>query len=288
MNQIQVKVGSAITVLNGISAEYSSAIGIEIFNTIIINEASKLIVNCYPEEADDRLVYECIRLLEKDYSIHVSNIEIQTKGSLPPQRGLKTSSSISCGLITALSRYYNLNLNINQIVEYSAIASQNIEISVTGALDDAYACLTGGLSYVDVNKVELIRLDHINLDHHVLLLIPNESNPKKYIKNKLTSIDTRLIRYANEEFNKSNYIEAIKLNTLAYGPHLLENFNIIEILSNLNVKVVGLNGGGPSLFILIENDRIVINEIKLFIKTNFPMYSLIDSKIRDLQEEWYK
>tara|TARA_B100001248_G_C27307590_1_gene420259 strand:- start:42 stop:941 length:900 start_codon:yes stop_codon:yes gene_type:complete len=70
---------------------------------------------------------------------------------IPKQRGLKSSAAISVAALKALCEATQTALNDNQIVDLSSQAQINAGVSITGSIDDSWACLTKGWKLIDAN-----------------------------------------------------------------------------------------------------------------------------------------
>jgi shikimate kinase len=271
---------SAITILNGIRSQYASAVAIDINFMVSITPYSKLDILIEPP-VDDILVKSCLKKFEEYTQIIIKNIKILIKSNLPPARGLKSSSAVSSAIIDCLSKYYNIGLSTKEIIEIGAIASINANVSISGAYDDAYASYCGGLAITMNYEKELVKLLNIpdvlkNLN--VVLLVSKTHLTKSSIKPE-TNVDENLIKLAYDYLMKEKFLDVIKLNTEAYGSVLLPNYSIIEELFSIkNVKAVGLNGTGPSLYLLTEGS-IEIQDIKS-ISSN---YEIKHCKFRDIE-----
>ncbi|MCY3414855.1 MAG: shikimate kinase [Candidatus Heimdallarchaeota archaeon] len=268
--------GSAITMLNAIKSNHGAALGIDADISVMITASDELEINTGSE--DNLLVKACIDVFEEQSTITVSNIEIQTHSTLPSQRGMKTSSAISCCLVEGLATYYDVSLGPHEIIQLAVKASIDAGVSITGALDDAYAAYLGGLSYTQTSNRSLLSHQHIPsalLPYNVLLLIPQTSNPKTSLP--LESVDMRLIEKAHDKFIKEEYIDAITYNTQAYAPHLLRRPDIIEELGSFGM--VGLNGAGPSLFMLEKRETSI--QTMQNIKNSFDEFDVVHTQLRD-------
>ncbi len=282
MKFIKVYSGSAITVLNAIKSSHGAAIGIDIPISVEIQPSKSLSFDISPKGIEPTLLISCIDIMEKKWNIDIDNIRITTKSPLLAARGLKTSSSISCALIQGLSKYYKRLIALKELISLGAKASITAGVSITGATDDAYASFCGGLAYTENKSRQLISLKNYDSKSEVILLIPSKTNEKMDIARKLEDIDYNLIKEALRNFQKGDIISAIKYNTLAYGPHLLHNFEVIKELEKLNPEVVGLNGAGPSLFVLCEQEY--IDEFNIKIRNSFSDYIVINAPIKKIKK----
>lgn len=287
-----VNMNGAITILNAIGTDHGSAIGIKAHNHVILKQSDELLINTPPDIKSD-LILSCIKEFSTYYqkitgnSIDHVKYEIKTKSEYPPSRGMKTSSIFSNAIISALFSNYDTKLPNSKIekdiVDLAARASIRTGVSITGAYDDAYASLLGGVVLTENRTGNLILHENIPqelMQLAVVLLIPAEINQKSDIKDRISNVDRELLNQAQARILEANYIDAIKLNTGAYGPLLGD----MEIIDDLNSKslVTGLNGAGPSLFSLVEKRK--INEFIYYLGNNFPMFRSIQTQFNDRSE----
>lgn len=277
MNSIRVKTGSAITVVNAIALGKGAAIGIEANNIVTISKSDNLEILTFPEDNDNKLIQTCLEEFSKDQQISPLKIRVETEFELPPAKGLKTSSAVSCALLEGLYRHYELPVDYETIIKMSAKCTIKAGVSITGAIDDAWAAHFGGYFVTDNLNRSILFSSNTPFSHYVYLLIPQDSTPKSKLpdlseEKNLTFLD-EAIRYAMEGEIES----AIAKNTEFYSPHLLKDETIIEDLSKTTTSVVGINGAGPSIFVLAKRDN---TKIKEHISTSYPEYRLFESKTR--------
>lgn len=280
MNSIKTYAGSAITVLNAVKSTHGAAIGIEIPISVEIQTSKSLSFEISPAGIKPTLLLACIELMNKKLNKEIDKVRIVTNSPLLPEKGLKTSSAISCAVISGLAKYFNEPLSLKEIVLMSAEASINAGVSITGAIDDAYSSFCGGLAYTENKSMKLISLKNYNTKSRALLLIPRKANAKMDVKHRLLDIDLNLIKSAHQNFQRGNVILAIKDNTKAYGQLLLDDYAIIDDMNRFKPKVIGLNGTGPSLFALCEREK--LNEFRKNISENFTDYMQIDAPIKKM------
>ena len=233
--------------------------------------------------SDDTLVTSCIQTVEDEFDIVIDKMKIRTFSNLPAARGLKTSSSISCTMIKALLRYYQINSSPDKIIQMSASASIDAGVSITGAIDDAYAAYLGGVSFTENKSRRLITHKQIPVDMgglEVLLLVPSYNNPKSLVLDELDRIDMQLLKEALEFMRKGRIQEAINCNTSAYAPLLLRDPELVDDLYTLGLDIVGLNGAGPSLFTLVKTSK--INGTITNINNSFTDLQLVRSLFRNI------
>ncbi len=270
MRAVEFRTGSAITVLNAIRADKGSAIGTRIFTSVRMTEGEEMVFKV-TDGMDTRLVESCVEVFTDQVCTPV-NGKIEVRSPLPAARGLKTSSAVSLGILGTLALISDVDLSPHELVSLSADSSIRAGVSITGAIDDAYASLLGGLAVTDTRERRLVK--QVGMDAEpVVLLVPKRKNEKQHVDILLEDIDRGLIASAISALDQGDYRECIRLNTMAYGP-LLGDFGLIQKLSPLADRV-GLNGAGPSLFLL--NPKVGLEAIR----TQAPLYDVILTSTSD-------
>lgn len=279
---IRRKVGSAITLINAIAWGVGATFGIRANIEVTIEKCDGKLIEINPEGNSPDLVNACIRQIERNYIHNVDNIKITTQSDLPSQRGMKTSSGIAAATIAALSDFYDLKLNREVIIEQSALASIKSKASITGAVDDAYSAYSGGGHLTRNGKFYMLKEFEVPVGFEVFLLIPDEKLPKQEIGNLREQISNKVMYEARRELEKGNWERTIEINTSQYAPLLLKTPEIINELRIATESIVGLNGAGPSLFVITEVSR--SNEIQHVIEDSFTKYLVYPTSFRKLEE----
>lgn len=227
------------------------------------------------------MIFSIIDRFRHSFKIDDTDFKIITQSDLPPQRGLKTSSAISCLTIEILAKYFDIDLSTRKIIELSAETSVSAGVSITGAIDDAYASYCGGLSYTNNEKLELIKHVEQNGISNVYLIIPEQATPKSSIGKNIGDINRRLLQKAREMLLNNNLLSAIEYNTMAYGPFLLQDYQHIQTKMKKEELIWGLNGAGPSLFVVDQHKNLDRN----YISSLFPSSVIYTTKYRPIQKE---
>ena len=280
---IKFECGSAITVLNAIGSGIGSTLGISTLNKVIIENADSMEFIINQKNADDFLIKQCIDTFEKKFRLSIEPAKITTNTQLPPKKGMKTSSTVSTLLILALAKFTNIEMSNYEAMLLGAEASVIAKVSITGAFDDAYTSLNGGFVITNNYKKQVLFKSIIPsniLKKEISLLIPENSNPKDELLNLSEFVDTSVLSQSLKEAYARNIERAIDLNTSAYAQYLLKDPKIINDLKTDTKSIVGLNGAGPSLFIIHESD--LSEEIERTINNQYHEYQLVRSRFRKL------
>ncbi len=71
---------------------------------------------------------------------------------IPPKQGLKSSAAVSIAALRSLCDSMKIDLETHRIVELSAQAQVQAGVSLTGSIDDSWACSTKGWKLIDINS----------------------------------------------------------------------------------------------------------------------------------------
>tara|TARA_B100000963_G_scaffold68262_1_gene56497 strand:+ start:165 stop:1061 length:897 start_codon:yes stop_codon:yes gene_type:complete len=74
---------------------------------------------------------------------------------IPQSRGLKSSAAVSVAAIKSLCQATDTELNDSEIVDLSSQAQLRANVSITGSIDDSWACLNKGWKLIDANAEEI-------------------------------------------------------------------------------------------------------------------------------------
>ena len=88
-------------------------------------------------------------------NLEKEDINWAVASKIPPSRGLKSSAAISVAAIKALCDATQTELNDAEIVSLSSQAQVAAGVSITGSIDDSWACLTKGWKLIDANSEDI-------------------------------------------------------------------------------------------------------------------------------------
>ena len=87
--------------------------------------------------------------------LEVNDIHWAVASKIPQNRGLKSSAALSVAGIKALCEATNTDLSDFEIVSLSSQAQVNAGVSITGSIDDSWACLTKGWRLINANAEDI-------------------------------------------------------------------------------------------------------------------------------------
>jgi len=259
---------SAITVINAIANGKGVAVGIDLevnADVEIIDKGMKGEIKVQGERYTDFELIRCIKeVLEKKSSTDFG-IEFKIDSEIPVGKGLKSSSAVSNAVTKAIVKTLNLDLDDRDIIDIGIEASKRAGVTLTGALDDAYASYFGGLCFTDNIEGEVL-VDKDIEKKPVVILIPE----KTVLTKSLKDINFETIRpYIDIIFGSAldgEWRKAGFLNGLVYSSFLgYETEPMLEVLECS--EVVGLSGTGPAIYSITKEAEKVKERWKLFGET---------------------
>ena len=87
--------------------------------------------------------------------LEANDIHWAVASKIPQNRGLKSSAALSVAGIKALCEATNTDLSDFEIVSLSSQAQMNAGVSITGSIDDSWACLTKGWKLINANAEDI-------------------------------------------------------------------------------------------------------------------------------------
>ena len=146
------KAHGACSLLHAAGTGYGAAIALDLPVMVkALDKPSKRQLN----DADDLLASVVDIWVENDLTLsnglETSDIHWAVASKIPPNRGLKSSAAVSIAAIKALCEATDTELSDAEIVNLSSQAQIRAGVSITGSIDDSWACLTKGWKLIDAN-----------------------------------------------------------------------------------------------------------------------------------------
>lgn len=260
----EVTTHSAISVVNAIPAGRGVTIGIDIpcKVRVSIGRSANSKINIKSNFRDQHnLIATSLNYAMKKIGVKLprsSTIFISIKSKIPPAVGLKSSSAVSVAVVKAVVELFSSKLDNESILKVSSIASKDSKASLTGAYDDASACLLGGMVFTDNTRFKILRHTRVpkRLGSNVALLVPN------YRKKLTSSIDRRVFsKYKEKSLRAFQYalngevVQAMLLNSVIQCASL--RYPIRPVISAIRegATAAGVTGKGPAVSALCSNVR---------------------------------
>lgn len=171
---------------------------------------------------------------------------VRVRSNLPQGGGLKSSSAVAAGAVSALSSLTGIEVDIPVLAAQLSIEAG---VSVTGALDDVTASLYGGIAVCDNNKMKILRKLPFP-DGYIFVILPR--GPRKDFDPDLLRGRWPAFKSISSLLYDGKYIEAMARNGLTVSQALGYETDLLLTAVKLGAKASGVSGNGPSLFALVK------------------------------------
>ena len=211
---------------------------------------------------------------------------VQSK--IPAREGLKSSSALCVAAVRALCDSTDTRLELHELVAIAVDAQLRAGITLTGSIDDTWACATGGWKLINANEADVAQG----------VLLEGEGPAKEDWTVLLISRGPRETRPALEDFlpHQQQFVQA--LNAIQDGNELvaltLNGRGVIgatkdhkaRILANdalvNGARAAGLSGSGTALVIVIPIQlEGVIQRLKMWYENKHPDFTVIETRFKN-------
>jgi shikimate kinase len=191
------------------------------------------------------------RLILRDHGLQ-KGCEVSVYSKIPARKGLKSSSAVSSAVALACLKEVSGEARLLEAAKYSAEASIQAGVSVTGAFDDASACLLGGVVVTDNFERRLIARRLVDDQLRVVILIPPGGMLSGRINTSVFKPVEPLMRLAHRLALNGEEWLAMSLNGLTVSTAL--GFDVkpaLEALKN-GAVAAGVSGKGPAVAAVVR------------------------------------
>jgi len=217
------------------------------------------------------------------------------KSDVPKKQGLKSSAAVCIAALRALCDATETSLGDDELVTLAAEAQIAAGVSLTGSIDDAWACLHPGWKLVDVQAPisEGVLMDEPGLppeDWVVLLVLrgPREAQPTlEDFASQLTAFQEALAA-----LQANNPLVAMTWNGRGTVAALrdIEGRKMANDSFMNSARAAGVSGSGPALVIVVPSQQgPALERIKTWYSMRYPQTKLLEtrflSKVESPEEE---
>ncbi len=170
--------------------------------------------------------------------------------------GVKSSSAFTNAVLLAYWRASRREPSPARIAWVNAEAGMVEGVSVTGAADDAYASLLGGVAVVDNRERRLVKR-HPPPRGLVAVILRPEGLERLWppCNPRLLPRAERLSLEAWERAKNGDALEALRLNWEAYRDYLCAPTGPVEAALRAGAEAASITGLGPSYEALVEEEK---------------------------------
>ena len=220
--------------------------------------------------------------------IEQESLHWAVQSKIPAREGLKSSSALSVAAVRALCDSTDTALELHELVAIAVDAQLRAEITLTGSIDDTWACATGGWKLINANEPDvaqgvLIQGDGPNRDEWKVLLVsrgPREARPalEDFVPHQQQFIQ------ALNAIQDGNELVALTLNgrgvigaTKDHKARLLANDALVN-----GARAAGLSGSGTAIVIVIPIQlEGVFKRIKTWYERKHPEFNIIETRFKN-------
>lgn len=217
--------------------------------------------------------------LEKD------DIHWAVASKIPQSRGLKSSAAISVAAVKALCEATQTSLDDADIVSLSSQAQIASGVSITGSIDDSWACLTKGWKLIDANAEDIssgviMEGAGLNPDDWIVLIAarePRKSRPQlEDFAPMFNEFEKALITLQQGELLNCLTINGRAMCSVTND---IQGRKIANDAFINGARSSGLSGSGPAVVIIVPSlVRSSADRIKSTLQRLMPADQIIETK----------
>ena len=217
--------------------------------------------------------------LEKD------DIHWAVASKIPQSRGLKSSAATSVAAVKALCEATQTSLDDADIVSLSSQAQTASGVSITGSIDDSWACLTKGWKLIDANAEDIssgviMEGAGLNPDDWIVLIAarePRKSRPQlEDFAPMFNEFEKALIALQQGEL-----LNCLTINgrAMCAVTNDIQGRKIANDAFINGARSSGLSGSGPAVVIVVPSlVRSSADRIKSTLQRLMPADQIIETK----------
>ena len=217
--------------------------------------------------------------------IDEENLHWAVQSKIPAREGLKSSSALCVAAVRALCDSTDTSLQLHEIVAIAVDAQLRAEITLTGSIDDTWACATGGWKLVNANEPDvaqgvLLEGGGPMKDEWKVLVISRGPRKERPSLEDFLPHQQQFIQALNA-IQDGNELVALTLNgrgvigaTKDHRARILANDALVN-----GARAAGPSGSGTAIVIVIPIQlEGVINRIKAWCSNKHPDFNVIETR----------
>lgn len=216
---------------------------------------------------------------------NVGDIHWSVASKIPVSQGLKSSSALCVAAFRALANSTSISLNDEEVVRLTVQAHLKSGISLTGSVDDAWACATSGWKLVDsqadIKDGVLMDQSDLNPDEWIILLLlrgPRKTRPK--IEDFQAS--QQPFEQALNALQTNNPWVSLTWNGrgVAAATRDVEGRKMANDAFVNGARASGLTGSGSAIVVIIPKaNEVMKNRLEQWYTQKYPDIQILESSI---------
>jgi shikimate kinase len=183
-------------------------------------------------------------------------LQLRIRSEIPSRKGLKSSSAVGVAVARSVLDLEGRAMSPPRLLKVVAGAALQSGTSLTGAFDDAAACLLGGLVLCDNRRRRIIDQRTLPKDHVAALSIPKTTRATAEFELSTFRPFAPLVEEAWDALLQGHLREAMLANALAYSPPLGHRLSFTLQALALGATAAGLSGKGPAEVAIVPLDLV--------------------------------
>jgi len=245
------------TIVNAIATGKGGAFGLDLRTeaTVELDSSGEIAVQIEGFQGEDtELAERCVRnVLRKWAPKEDYGAQVVTRSQIPISRGLKSSSAAANAVVLATLDALGMRADPLSAIKIGTRSAVEAKVSITGAFDDAYASLLGGVVLTDNSKERVVRTDRLPEGLRAVIHVPQTQIRKQQLPLERMRALAPAVDAAFQKARRGQYAEAMIINTLSYTAALGLSMEItFKALAN-GAFAAGLSGTGPATVMLVDD-----------------------------------
>lgn len=202
---------------------------------------------------------------------------------IPKKQGLKSSAATCIAALRALCQATDTQLESHEMVALAAQAQTSSGVSLTGSIDDAWACMSPGWKLVDVQApvAEGVLMDEPSLpaDEWTVLLVLRGPRTHQPTLEDFAS-QTTAFQQALVALQDANPLVALTWNGRGTVAALrdVEGRKMANDSFMNSARSAGISGSGPAIVIVVPSQqKPTVERIKSWYSTRYPEAEIIET-----------
>jgi shikimate kinase len=234
---------------------------VEVYDVVPKDDSSeKVSLRVLSNQTDEHsLVEHCVKQTFENFGVKGKGARVTVDSQIPVAKGLKSSSAVSNAVVLAtlgaLGKDGNVDHDPQDILNIAVDASLASRASLTGAYDDASACLLGGLVVTDNKARKIDKRVEIDEKLRVVIYVPPDNKFTSDVDVEALKPFASLSSLAYDLASHGNIHDALKLNVLAQSAAFGYSTEPVRTALLAGAEAAGLSGKGPAVAALCYEDR---------------------------------
>ncbi|MDJ0274003.1 MAG: shikimate kinase [Aigarchaeota archaeon] len=255
----RAEVKGAVTVVNAISIGKGAAIGIDLrmAATVELTDDGVFSFRCRGQEADDSVARTAFKLVAERKALSGKGCRVEVESEIPVAVGLKSSSAAASAVTLALFDAIGEVPRYWELLDLVSEVSIRSGTSITGAADDASACMLGGFVVTDNRRRALLMRSELEERLMAVISVPEgrRTFTSSFRREDLLPI-RGLVEVAFELAMRGDYIRAMTLNGLVHSAALGYGTDVTVAALRKGALACSISGTGPAIAALCYEENV--------------------------------